>query len=37
MLSKKFNYEGKALVLSDDDRSFLTVVRFLWWKSENIY
>ena len=37
MLSKKDNYEGKALVLGDDDRSFLTVVRSLWWKSENIY
>ena len=37
MLSKKDNYEGKALVLDDDDRIFLTVVRSLWWKSENIY
>jgi len=27
MLSKKDNYKGKVLVLGDDDRSFLTVVR----------
>ena len=32
MLSKKDNYEGKALVLDDNDRSFLTVVKSLWWQ-----
>jgi protein-tyrosine-phosphatase/predicted ATP-grasp superfamily ATP-dependent carboligase len=37
MLSKKDNYKGKALVLGDDDRSFLTVVRSLGRKNISIH
>jgi protein-tyrosine-phosphatase/predicted ATP-grasp superfamily ATP-dependent carboligase len=37
MLSKKENYKGKALVLGDDDRSFLTVVRSLGRKNISVH
>ena len=33
MLSKKENYNGKALILGEDDRSFLTVIRSLGRKN----
>ena len=37
MLSKKGNYKGKVLVLGDDDRSFLTVVRSLGRKNISVH
>jgi protein-tyrosine-phosphatase/predicted ATP-grasp superfamily ATP-dependent carboligase len=37
MVSKKDSYKGKALVLGDDDRSFLTVVRSLGRKNISVH